>query len=290
MAAGLLAAGVRVVAVAEAGNGLGLARHPLMAMAKTGEAAGYAATLARRRVPYLTRHAVTAAHGRDEGSVIGVTLARIDRDWNVLSARDLECDTVAVGYGFVPQLDLATQLGCPTREDLDGTPVVDVDAAQLTGVPGVWAAGEPTGVGGWQLAETEGRVAGFAIIAHAQRTGAPVPGLLLRRRARLRRFAAALQRAYPVRPGWKGWLREDTLVCRCEEVPLSRVREAQALGATDARSIKLLARPGMGWCQGRMCGFAVACLAGENPQPPRRPIAQPITLAALATPENPQNP
>ncbi|WP_346115530.1 (2Fe-2S)-binding protein, partial [Nonomuraea maheshkhaliensis] len=114
-----------------------------------------------------------------------------------------------------------------------------------------------------------------------------VPARLARRRERWRAFGEALQRAYPVRPGWQGWLKDDTIVCRCEEVPLARVREAQRLGATDTRAIKLLARPGMGWCQGRVCGYAVSCLAGERPQPPRRPIAQPVTLGALATIEAP---
>ncbi|MFI6315942.1 FAD-dependent oxidoreductase [Nonomuraea sp. NPDC050556] len=262
-----------VVGVFEANRGLGLARHPVLAAAKTGEAAGYGFALARHRVPYRTRHAVVAAHGDDR--LTHVTVAKLDRDWNVLSTRTVECDTLATGYGFVPQLDLLTQLGCATGHDADGSPIVTVDAAQCTSVPGVYAAGEPTGVGGAVLAEVEGRIAGLSL------SGVAVPGLLLRRRARLRAFAAALHEAYPVRPGWQSWLRDDTLVCRCEEVPLSRVREAQELGATEARSIKLLARPGMGWCQGRMCGYAVSCLAGERPQAPRRPIAQPITLGSL---------
>jgi NADPH-dependent 2,4-dienoyl-CoA reductase/sulfur reductase-like enzyme len=284
VAAGLAAAGARVLGVHEANGGLGLARHPLHALSKAGEAAGYAAALARHRVPYRTRQAVVAAHGDRE--VEAVTLARLDAAWNVLATRVVECDTVAVGYGFVPQIELGTQLGCATRHDADGSPVLAVDAALRTSVPGVWAAGEPTGVAGWRPAETEGRVAGYAIAADAGRpaTAGPdgVPAVLARRRERGRAFGAALQRAYPVMPGWRTWLRDDTLVCRCEEVPLARVREAQALGATGARAVKLLARPGMGWCQGRICGYAVSCLAGEPPQPPRRPIAQPVTLGALA--------
>ncbi|MGW4964588.1 FAD/NAD(P)-dependent oxidoreductase, partial [Nonomuraea sp. NPDC004186] len=279
VATGLAAAGARVLGVLEANGGLGLARHPLLALGKAGEAAGYAASLARHRVPYRTRQAVVAAHGERE--VEAVTVARLDQEWNVLSTRVVACDTVAVGYGFVPQIELATQLGCATRNDVDGSPVLDVDAAQRTSVPGVWAAGEPTGVGGWLLSETEGRIAGRAVVADA-RSSVADSGLLLRRRERGRAFGEALQRAYPVKPGWRGWLRDDTLVCRCEEVPLARVREAQDLGATDARSIKLLARPGMGWCQGRICGYAVSCLAGEPQRPPRRPIAQPVTLGALA--------
>ncbi|WP_433429687.1 FAD-dependent oxidoreductase [Nonomuraea sp. CA-141351] len=280
VASGLAGAGARVLGVFEANGGLGLARHPLLALGKAGEAAGYAADMARHRVPYRRRQAVVAAHGERE--VEAVTVARLDKDWNVLSTRVVECDTVAVGYGFVPQIELGVQLGCETRHDVDGSPVLAVDAGQGTSVPGVWAAGEPTGVGGWRLSEAEGRIAGSAIAADSGASDAAAPGVLLRRRERWRAFGEALQRAYPVRPGWQGWLRDDTLVCRCEEVPLARVREAQDLGATDARSIKLLARPGMGWCQGRICGYAVSCLAGEPPQAPRRPIAQPVTLGALA--------
>ncbi|MFC4010294.1 NAD(P)/FAD-dependent oxidoreductase [Nonomuraea purpurea] len=274
VATGLAGAGARVLGVFEANGGLGLARHPLPALGKAAEAAGYAAGLARHRVPYHTRQAVIAAHGERE--VEAVTLARLDRGWNVLATRVVECDTVAAGYGFVPQIELGTQLGCGTRHDVDGSPVLVVDAEQRTTVPGVWAAGEPTGVGGWHLSELEGRIAGRSMAG-------PVPEILARRRERWRAFGAALQRAYPVQSGWQGWLRDDTLVCRCEEVPLARVRQARRLGATDARSIKLLARPGMGWCQGRVCGYAVSCLAGELPQPPRRPIAQPVTLGALAS-------
>lgn len=276
VAAGLAGAGAQVLGVYEAGGGLGLARHPLLAAGKAGEAAGYALTLARRRVPYRTRQAVVAAHGERE--LEAVTVARLDRDWNVLSTRRLACDTLATGYGFVPQIDLGVQVGCRTRADLDGSPVLDVDDRQRTSVPGVWAAGEPAGVGGRHLAELEGRIAGLTISSADD----PVPGVLARRRDRLRAFARALLEAYPIRPGWQRWLRDDTLVCRCEEVPLSRVREARELGATDVRAVKLLSRAGMGWCQGRVCGHAVACLTGAPVAEPRRPLAQPVTLGALA--------
>ncbi|MEU7748540.1 NAD(P)/FAD-dependent oxidoreductase [Nonomuraea sp. NPDC049158] len=274
VATGLAGAGAEVLGVFEANGGLGLARHPVLAAGKAGEAAGYGLAMARHRVPYRTHQAVIAAHG--ERGLESVTVARLDADWNVLATRELACDTLAVGYGFVPQIELGVELGCETRQDADGMPVLAVDGHQRTTAHGVWAAGEPVGVGGRYLAELEGRIAGLAV------AGEPVPGVLARRRRRMRAFGEALHHAYPVKPGWQGWLRDDTLVCRCEEVPVARVRAALELGATDARSVKLLARPGMGWCQGRVCGYAVACLAGESPRPPRRPIAQPISLGALA--------
>ncbi len=88
-------------------------------------------------------------------------------------------------------------------------------------------------------------------------------------------------------PGWTDWLREDTDVCRCEEVPAGRIKEAvDELGAGDARTVKLLTRAGMGWCQGRMCGPAVACLAGgadrAEVRPDSRPFSCPVPLGQLA--------
>ncbi|MFC4532765.1 NAD(P)/FAD-dependent oxidoreductase [Sphaerisporangium dianthi] len=279
VAAGLAAAGARVAGVFEANGRLGpaaaLAAHP----GKLAEAAGYGRRLARHRIPYFGRHAVIAAHGHDE--LTHVTVADLDRDWAPRRRRTIACDALAVGYGFVPQIELATQLGCATRADAEGTPVVAVDAGMRTSVPGVYAAGEPTGVGGAELAEVEGWIAGRAAAADLGRRVPPVPGLPARR-DRLSAFAAALQAAYPVRDGWKGWLEDDTLICRCEEVTYARVRQAADLGADDARSMRLLARPGMGWCQGRVCGYAVARLAGEDPEAPRRPIAQPVRLGDLA--------
>jgi NADPH-dependent 2,4-dienoyl-CoA reductase/sulfur reductase-like enzyme len=279
VAAGLAAAGAHVAGVFEANGGLALAPALIAHPGRLAEAAAYGYRLARHRVRYAGGHAVIAAHGRDE--LTHVTVARLDRDWVPGPSRTIECDALAVGYGFVPQIELATQLGCATRPGGDGGAVVAVDAGMRTSVPGVYAAGEPTGVGGAELAEVEGWIAGRSAAADLGRRVPPAPELP-RRRARLAAFGVALQDAYPVRDGWIGWLDDDTLICRCEEVPYARVKEALALGASDARSLKLLARPGMGWCQGRVCGHAVASLAGEVPGPPRRPIAQPVRLGDLA--------
>jgi D-hydroxyproline dehydrogenase subunit alpha len=89
--------------------------------------------------------------------------------------------------------------------------------------------------------------------------------------------------------GWLGWLDDDTVVCRCEEVPAGAVRAAVAdLGATDLRSVKLTTRCGMGPCQGRMCGEAVAAIVadatGEMPHDALSPspILAPVPLTAVA--------
>ena len=271
VAAGLAQAGARVVGVFEANNPLRLRIPP----GKLAEAARYAATFARHRIPYRTRHTVVAAHGADEVESVTVQGPR--------GSREIECDALAVGYGFTPAIELATLLGCATRVDADNNLVVTVDEHQETSVPGVYAAGEVTGIGGADLSIVEGAIAGLA---------RSTPDLA-RRRTRLARFAEALKQAFPIPRQWPEALTPDTIVCRCEEVSYAGVRySVTELGATTARTVKSLSRTGMGWCQGRMCGYAVACLTATLCDRPvtevdlaafaQRPFAAPITMGELA--------
>ncbi|MGW7436202.1 FAD/NAD(P)-dependent oxidoreductase [Streptomyces sp. NPDC054849] len=302
VAGSLAAAGATVPAVVEAAAYTAYAgRLPVLLRnpGKLVEAAVHGGALARHHVRLLTRHAVTEAHGTDR--VEAVTVTRLDRDWRPLpgTARRIPCDALAVGHGLVPQLELATGLGCATRPSPDGTVALVLDAEQRTSVPGVWSAGETGGIGGARLALIEGELAAHSIAGALRGAARPVPGALAgsgeedprgrrvlrlaRGRARLRAFAGAMAAAHRPGEGWTGWLRDDALVCRCEEVPAGRIREAaRDLGARDARSVKLLTRAGMGWCQGRMCGPAVAALAGEEPAADRRPLSCPVPLRHLA--------
>ncbi|MEU9605972.1 NAD(P)/FAD-dependent oxidoreductase [Streptomyces sp. NPDC048057] len=293
VAATLVDAGARVPALVEAGDVRRYAREPralVAGLAKSGEALRLGATLLRHGVTLHTRTAVTAAHG--DARVEAVTLARLDAAWRPVpgSERTVPCDAVAVGHGLVPQLDLAGQVGCATRSAPDGTAALVVDAAQRTSVPRVWAAGEPTGTGGADLARHEGELAALAAALDlgARPRTAGTPTALLRRRRALRRFADAMARVHRPGAGWTHWLSDTTDVCRCEEVTAGTVRTAvREHGAADPRTVKLLTRAGMGWCQGRMCSPAVACLAaggdGAAPLPhTRRPLAFPVSLEDLA--------
>ena len=296
VATGLAEAGAEVVAVCEAGAFTGWARSPFGAAAvpsKALEAVGYAAGFVRHRIPLRTRTVITAISG--DGQVESVRLGRVDRRGSLRPDRapvDLAVDLVALGWGFTPSLELVTALGVPTRVDVDESLVAVVDDWQRTEVERVYVAGEATGVGGATLALAEGELAGLAV---ARDVGVELPAARARRLQdavrRGRAFAAAMHRAHPVPAGWQQWLRHDTTVCRCEEVTVGDLCSARdALGARDARTLKLLARPGMGWCQGRVCGFATAKLAADSrPLTPsdlepmaKRPLAAPVSLSELA--------
>lgn len=80
------------------------------------------------------------------------------------------------------------------------------------------------------------------------------------------------------------------LVCRCEEVTVSEIKQAIRDGARDVTGVKRRTRAGMGLCQGRTCEKLVQAILrqelGETPaqigkSTPRPPV-RPITFGSLA--------
>ncbi|MEU0677821.1 NAD(P)/FAD-dependent oxidoreductase [Streptomyces sp. NPDC006172] len=285
VATGLAAAGAQVVGLVESADPRDFARRARALggrPAKLVEAAGYAVRLMSRRVPVMARHVVLEAHGPDR--LEAVTVARLDAAGRAVtgSERRLPCDTLAVGHGLLPHSDLAEGLGCR----LDG-PNVHVDDEQRTDVPGIWAAGEATGVGGAALSLAEGHLAGRSAAARLLGAAPDLRGRAapVRARARQRSFAAELDGAYAAPVRWEELVTDATVVCRCEEVTAGEVRDAVgSLGAGDLRTVKLLTRAGMGWCQGRVCEPGVAGVAGCELVPAKRSLARPVPLGALAAP------
>ena len=285
----LLRTGATVAGVVEAAGAGQLARgwgtrpwRLIPASAKAAELAGYARDLAVHRIPYRTGAAVVAAHGA--GRVEAVTVAGLGPDWAPRpgTARRVEVDAVCVSHGFVPRTELAVAAGCATGPDGE----VLVDGGQRTSVPGVFTAGELTGIGGADLALAEGRIAGSVA------AGAVAPARAVSTRRVLREFAGRLAAAHRIGPGWQAWLDDTTTVCRCEDVTAGELRRAARLTeARGLRSLKLTTRAGLGICQGRTCGRAVeeilAVAAGrpgllDTGRTAHRPIAVPVRLGELA--------
>ena len=131
-----------------------------------------------------------------------------------------------------------------------------------TSVRGIWCAGEPTGIGGVELSLLEGQVAGLAAAGKTDAARA----LAHRRRSALP-FVRALGKACELNPQLRRLAREDTVVCRCEDVPLGALR-----GRTSWRDARLHTRCGMGPCQGRICGGATQFLFGWHADSVRPPL------------------
>jgi D-hydroxyproline dehydrogenase subunit alpha len=249
-AEGLARRGGRVVAVIEqaplgqvARFALGLYRHP----SKLWQ--GFVLRLGLMGIPFQFGAWPIKVTGGDQ--VRSVSFSDGRRTWSV------DCDLLACGFGLVPNVELAVVLGCALEQGF-----VRVDDYQCTSAPGIYCAGEPTGIAGADAALVQGQIAGFA--ASDRLDGAQT---LLSQRARWASFGEALARSFALRPELKSLAADDTMVCRCEDVSLGRLRQFSGW-----REAKLQTRCGMGPCQGRVCGPATEVILGWSPGSVRPPI------------------
>ncbi len=273
------------VEIIEAQTPLRWALSPLALLLNPGkfpELIHYASAILRLKIRVSFGCAVTGYHD----GVVHISKVRSDLSIRKKSARSAKADVVATGWGFLPDVTLGGILGCAQTLDKDETVIFAVDREQRASVPNIWIAGEATGIGGADLALAEGTIAGLSA------AGSDISSKMIWKRFTKRLFARALQRSYPVGNGWQGWLSDETIVCRCEEVSYQEVIESvQDLGAEDARTSKLFTRAGMGLCQGRVCSRNVSdlvagttkCAVSRNERltASNRPITAPISLGVL---------
>jgi NADPH-dependent 2,4-dienoyl-CoA reductase/sulfur reductase-like enzyme len=288
-------AGVRVEAVLEAGGSAFTPGTAARAWRQPGllrDGLRYRLELLRAGIPLRYHHSVFAAYG--DGEVASVAYGPLDPEtWSPVREREKKADVdlLVVGYGFVPNVELAELAGCETEylHRLGGWVPVR-DATLQTTVPGVFAAGDGAGVAGSLVAVEEGRIAGITVAEHAGRLSATEADT--RRSKPLRRLRAlepvreALDAVSYLRPGLSDLATDPTLMCRCEEVTRGEVRDALAQGAKDLQAVKLLTRLGMGACQARNCAPSTAAVIRRTPADagrinPRPPV-KPVTLATLA--------
>lgn len=258
VAAALTEAGARLLNVAEQAPmemvmrfAAGLWRRPGIAL----QAARYRWRF--RRVPYRLGQWILAAEG--SAKVERVVITNGSRRWTC------ECDLLCTGYGLVPNVELPRMAGCRLQAGN-----VAVDQRQETSVEGIFAAGEPTGIGGMELALEEGSIAGHAA---AGREDDAIPAI--ERRDRLRTHGLELEQTFQLRPELKHLAGPETIACRCEDVRFNALQPEWSM-----RQAKLYTRLGMGPCQGRICGAALQHVYGWTPEVPHPPVV-PVPISSL---------
>jgi D-hydroxyproline dehydrogenase subunit alpha len=254
----LIAEQASLLSLARFGLGMSLKKEKLLQAWKLRKDFSRKGAKAQRRGPrYLSGCWVVEAQGNER--LESVTLVRGGKRWQVT------CDYLACGFHLVPNVELAELLGCVI--DRDG---VRIDEFQQTTVPRVYSAGESTGIGGLELSLIEGEIAGLAAAGKhdAARRLFPV-------REKQRRFAHLLNRTFALREELKQLAAPETIVCRCEDVTLARLRAHSSW-----RAAKLQTRCGMGPCQGRICGGAIEFLFGWRAESVRPPVL-PVRIESL---------
>ena len=252
VAAYLLDQRANVLLIAEQASALKLAKFgvALIGAGKSGQAFQMKQRL--KNVEYLNGCWPVSAHGDEK--LESVTLYRGGK------RSQIACDYLACGFHLVPNLELPELLDCIIQNG-----AVSVDQFQQTSVPQVYAAGEATGIGGLELSLVEGEIAGLA--AAGRRDAAQK---LFGVRKKGQGFSRILNETFALRPELRDLATSETIVCRCEDVSLQRLRKHDSW-----RAAKLQTRCGMGPCQGRVCGAAVEFLFGwrvESVRPPILPV------------------
>jgi bacterioferritin-associated ferredoxin len=204
-------------------------------------------------------------------------------------------DAIGIGFGFVPATDLTRLAGCrhEYRPEAGGwIPAYDENLETTT--PGVFVAGETTGVGGAAQAMIEGQIAALACAVRLGRLSPMAAAVrlspLLRQRRHHQQFAAFLNTTFRPPPELHALATDDTVLCRCEEVTAGEVRPAVRAGITELNALKTCTRVGMGFCQGRLCGPLLAdfvareagCGAADMGAYTVRPPVKPVPLEVIA--------
>lgn len=264
----LAGAGVEVVAALEAAPRSAMLRAlpgVLKSGARLREALFYARQLWRAGVRLRFGHAVFAAEG--EGRVQRAVIGRLDAEGRPIrsTARSVDVDVVCTGYGLVPSIELGQRLGCATVwNETRGGWCIETKDFGATSVDRVFAVGEIAGVGGSEVAVAEGVAAGDFVAGLLQQR--PVLAAMRSRAQSVRAAADAMLRAFHLRPGLFSLAQDDTIVCRCEDVPVQAARSAAQLHGGTLRAIKMGCRAGMGPCQARICGPSLQALATGTPE------------------------
>lgn len=251
------------------------------------------AALADAKIPLLPAHRPVRALGGRDG-VSRLLLASRDG-----ARTELACDTICLGVGLAPAIELLNAAGGRIAPDAARGGHVPALSGWATSLPGVFAAGDAAGLApDPEAAAEQGRQAARQALG-SDAEGQPRSG----------------PDAWAYQAAWRQALAADAdpslVICQCEEVTLGDllgVRAPRYLGEASAASaardlatltadgppnqdqIKRLTRAGMGPCQGRRCREQVALTLAhasglspaEIPLALHRPPVRPLPLEVMA--------
>ncbi len=129
----------------------------------------HAAKLRRCGVPIYTRHSIKEVHGSE--CVEGAVIVSLDNNWEMIpgSEETVPCDTVCLAVGLTPSTRLLSQIGVNMSTVPEaGGHIALHDNHMQTSVPGVFVAGDNSGIEEASTAMIEGKIAG---VAAAQKAG-----------------------------------------------------------------------------------------------------------------------
>ena len=266
---------------------------------------GLRSELEAQGVPFYTSHTVVEARGQRE--VESIVIAGVDREHQPIdgATREIDCDTVCLAIGLVPNVELPYVTGCKFSYRAEqGGWVPDRDDHMRSSIENVYVVGDGGGfieamVTNPETAISQGRTAAAAALGLSSSGHVETPGDTSQAQY-VNSWISSLIAAGGM----------DPTVCQCEEVsrrdlvetsppgylqwsskPMDRrnMETMRAAGPVDLNQLKRLTRAGMGYCQGRRCREEVAILVARStgeeisqvPQPSYRAPVRPIPMKVM---------
>lgn len=122
----------------------------------------HAAKISRMGIPFYLPYTIKKVEGTDH--VTGVTIAKLDPSFKFIEGTEMhfDVDTVCVAVGLSPMSQLLKMAGCKMDDNpRKGGQVPVIDEHGQTSIPGIFAAGDVSGIEEASSAMIEGRQAGI---------------------------------------------------------------------------------------------------------------------------------
>lgn len=120
----------------------------------------HASKVARMGVPFYLSHTIMKANGEEH--VDGVVIGEVDKNWKVIpgSEKEIDADVICMAVGLNPMSQLVRMAGVEIEDKGGLVPVCDEYGA--TSIPGIFAAGDVSGIEEASSAMIGGHIAGLA--------------------------------------------------------------------------------------------------------------------------------
>ena len=291
----LLRAGVKVDAVLDttpSDNYRASAKHffgALKGWRYLAKGLGLLLELKRSGIRYISQASALEAKAGEDGRLSEITFKHKGQ------RETLPCSTLLVHQGVIPNVQLSRSVEIAHKwSEIQSCwhPDTDEYGASLSH-PDIYITGDGKGIAGALAAEISGACTGTQVAFMLNKIAANERDLIIKplHKEMLKQMAIRpfLDELYKPEKSFR-LPSDNTVVCRCEEVTAGEIRSYVRAGCKGPNQTKAFGRPGMGPCQGRMCGITVSNLIAEESDLPiesvgyykvRAPI-KPLKLGELA--------
>ena len=206
---------------------------------------------------------------KNNESELEITINKINYKGNRKYQNKFKADSLCVGYGLIPSIDIVKSLGAKIFfDDESSTWLPKINKNFQTSIKKLYIVGDGSGIAGALPAYEKGLIAGHAAsldlkyIENKQFT--EITKKIFVKLKKFERLGKSMAKLMPPSSLIVKNITNETVVCRCEDVKRKEIEDAIKLGAKEINQVKAWTRCGMGPCQGRTCEDSISRIISEH--------------------------